>query len=133
MRESLGAEAEAFFASYESPRAYGLRRNPLKLAKEAFEALMPFDLSPVSWAGEGYYYKEEERPGRHPYHEMGLYYIQEPSAMSVAAVAAPKPGEIVLDLCAAPGGKSTQLAGAMAGRGLLVCNEIVPGRAKILS
>jgi NOL1/NOP2/sun family putative RNA methylase len=133
MTESLGAEAEDFFKSYDSPRAYGLRRNPLKLSKEAFEALMPFALSPVSWSDEGYYYKEDERPGRHPYHEMGLYYIQEPSAMCVAAVADPQPGEIVLDLCAAPGGKSTQLAGRMDGRGLLVCNEIVPGRAKILS
>jgi NOL1/NOP2/sun family putative RNA methylase len=133
MSRSLGAEAKDFFDSYGSPRAYGLRRNPLKLSKEDFEALMPFDLSSVSWADEGYYYNEGERPGRHPYHEMGLYYIQEPSAMSVAAVADPKPGELVLDLCAAPGGKSTHLAGRMAGRGLLLCNEIVPGRAKILA
>ncbi|MCI7131089.1 MAG: RsmF rRNA methyltransferase first C-terminal domain-containing protein [Lachnospiraceae bacterium] len=133
MQKSLGAEAETFFESYDSPRAYGLRRNPLKMEREAFERQMPFSLETVSWAEEGYYYKETERPGRHPFHEMGLYYIQEPSAMCVVEVADPKPGEYVLDLCAAPGGKSTQIAGRMAGEGLLVCNEIVPNRAKILS
>ena len=133
MQERLGAEAEAFFASYDSPRAYGLRRNPLKMEQEQFETQMPFSLEKVSWAQEGYYYQEAERPGRHPFHEMGLYYIQEPSAMCVVEVADPKPGEYVLDLCAAPGGKSTQIAGRMAGEGLLVCNEIVPNRAKILS
>ena len=133
MRQRLGAEADTFFASYDSPRAYGLRRNPIKMERGQFEALMPFALEKVSWAQEGYYYQESERPGRHPFHEMGLYYIQEPSAMCVVEVADPKPGEYVLDLCAAPGGKSTQIAGRMAGEGLLVCNEIVPNRAKILS
>ena len=133
MQESLGEEAAAFFDSYDSPRAYGLRRNPLKMEQEQFEAQMPFTLEKVSWAKEGYYYPETERPGKHPFHEMGLYYIQEPSAMCVVEVADPKPGEYVLDLCAAPGGKSTQIAGRMAGEGLLVCNEIVPNRAKILS
>lgn len=133
MRGSLGAEAEAFFASYETPRAYGLRYNPLKIGRERFEGLVPFLQERVPWAREGYYYNEAERPGRHPFHEMGLYYIQEPSAMCVAELADPKPGERVLDLCAAPGGKATQLAGRMMGEGLLVCNEPVPGRAKILS
>lgn len=133
MRESLGADADAFLDSYDSPRVYGLRRNPLKLEREQFEAQMPFTLEKVSWAKEGYYYGQAERPGRHPFHEMGLYYIQEPSAMCVVEVADPRPGEYVLDLCAAPGGKSTQIAGRMDGEGLLVCNEIVPNRAKILS
>lgn len=133
MRAGLGAEAEAFFASYETPRAYGLRYNPLKMDRQQFEKTMPFALSRVPWAREGYYYSEKERPGRHPFHEMGLYYIQEPSAMCVAELADVKPGERVLDLCAAPGGKATQLAGRLAGRGLLVCNEPVQSRAKILS
>ncbi len=133
MRADLGTEADAFFASYESPRAYGLRRNPLKCEKEQFEQLLSWQLTPVSWADEGYYYSGADRPGKHVYHEMGLYYIQEPSAMCVAQIADPQPGETVLDLCAAPGGKSTQIAGRMAGEGLLVCNEIVPNRAKILA
>ena len=133
MRESLGAEAEAFFASYGTPRAYGLRCNPLKTGGKRFEELMPFSLSHVPWAREGYYYRPQERPGKHYFHEMGLYYIQEPSAMCVAEIADPQPGERVLDLCAAPGGKATQLAGRLGGEGLLVCNEPVQSRAKILS
>lgn len=133
MQDSLGAQAEEFLASYDSPRAYGLRRNPQKLSEEQFLRLMPFTLTPVSWADEGYYYEEQERPGRHVFHEMGLYYIQEPSAMCVAQIAEPQAGERILDLCAAPGGKTTQLAGRMHGDGLLVCNEIVPNRARILA
>ena len=91
-------------------------------------------LQSIPWAAPyGFWYSEEERPGKSPLHEAGLYYLQEPSAMSVAALAGARPGEKVLDLCAAPGGKSTQLAGAMLGKGLLVSNEIHPARAKILS
>lgn len=90
-------------------------------------------LAKVPWAEEGFYYEADMRPGRHPFHEAGAYYIQEPSAMSVAEALSPKPGEQILDLCAAPGGKSTHLAGKMGGHGLLVCNEIHPARAKILS
>ena len=87
----------------------------------------------VSWANEAYYFDENVRPGKHPYHEMGLYYIQEPSAMSAAALLAPKPGMRVLDLCAAPGGKSTQLATYLGDSGLLVSNEINTQRSRILS
>lgn len=134
MQYDLKNEYEAFLASYEEDRAAGLRRNPLKEpGRDAFEAKMPFMLTPVPWSGTGYYYSEEERPGRHPFHEAGVYYIQEPSAMAVAELADIKPGEYVLDLCAAPGGKTTQLAGRMRGDGLLVANEIIPSRAKILA
>lgn len=92
-----------------------------------------FGLRPIPWTADGYYYEAETRPGRHPYHEAGLYYIQEPSAMAVAELLNPQPGERILDLCAAPGGKSTQIAGKMKGKGLLVSNEIHPERARILS
>lgn len=127
-------EAEAFFQSYATERAYGLRRNPLKVDEEMFLSKMPFALEPVPWAKEGYYYQgETDQPGKHPYHEAGLYYIQEPSAMSVVEYLNPQPGEVICDLCAAPGGKSTQIAGRMQGAGLLVSNEIIPSRAKILS
>ncbi len=74
-----------------------------------------------------------ERPGKHPYHEAGLYYIQEPSAMAVVELLDPKPGEKILDLCAAPGGKTTHIAGRMQGKGFLLSNEIHPARARILS
>ena len=106
----LGSEWEAFLQSYDTPRAYGLRRNPFQDCKT-----LPFPLEPVPWAADGYYFRPGDRPGRHPLHEAGAYYIQEPSAMSVVSLLDPQPGELVCDLCAAPGGKSTQMAAAMAG------------------
>lgn len=131
MQGLLGEEAEEFFNSYDKVRSYGLRINPLKCKGQIPEYLN--GLKKIPWAKEGFYYEEPMRPGKHPYHEAGVYYIQEPSAMSVAEALEPKPGEQILDLCAAPGGKSTHLAGKMAGQGLLVCNEIHPARAKILA
>lgn len=130
------AEAEAFLASYAAPRAYGLRLNTLKMnpsSTAASKLAELFDLRPVPWCGTGYYYEESTRPGKHPYHAAGLYYIQEPSAMSAVELLDPKPGQTVLDLAAAPGGKTTQIAAKMAGQGLLISNEIHPQRARILA
>jgi NOL1/NOP2/sun family putative RNA methylase len=124
---------EAFAQSYSQPAWHGLRVNPLKVEREQFLRIVPFPLEPVPWCRNGFIYQEGERPGKHPYHAAGLYYLQEPSAMSAAETVEAQPGETVLDLCAAPGGKSTQLAGAMNGEGLLVANEIHPARAKALS
>lgn len=133
MQEQLGGEFPAFLASFQQPATRGLRVNTLKCGTAAFAERSPFALEPVQWCAEGFYYAEPDRPGKHPYHEAGVYYLQEPSAMAVAALAAVKPGERVLDLCAAPGGKSTALAAALKGSGLLVANEVHPTRAKILS
>ncbi len=133
MRTLLGQEYEAFMETYEKERSQGLRLNPLRFGLPDEKLIEQFGLRPIPWTKDGYYYEAETRPGRHPYHEAGLYYIQEPSAMAAAEVLEPKPGEKVLDLCAAPGGKSTQIAGMMEGRGLLVSNEIHPERARILS
>ena len=133
MQEMLGEEYQDFLKGYDKPRFHALRRNPLKIEEKDFLEKIPYELTPVPWAGHGYYYKQEDQPGKHPFHEAGLYYIQEPSAMSVVEYLEVKPGEQVLDLCAAPGGKTTQIAGFMEGQGLLVCNEIHPQRAKILS
>lgn len=133
MKIMLQDEYGDFSAAYEKERWYGLRFNPLKTDRETFLKRMPFMLEPVKWTEEGFYYRPEQQPGKHLFHEIGAYYIQEPSAMAVAEVLAPAPGERILDLCAAPGGKSTQIAGKMRGEGLLVSNEIIPGRAKILS
>ncbi|MZP30694.1 SAM-dependent methyltransferase [Heliobacterium undosum] len=126
-------EREAFLKSYGQGPAQGLRFNPLKLCREDFLASMPFRLDPVGWCPEGFYIDGEDRPGKHPFHAAGLYYIQEPSAMAVVEALDPQPGERVLDLCAAPGGKATQIAGRLKGRGLLVANEIHPKRVKVLS
>jgi NOL1/NOP2/sun family putative RNA methylase len=120
-------------ASYENKSVQGLRLNPQKVAQEDFIAHLPFNLEPVPWCPTGFYYGEDDRPGKHPYHAAGLYYIQEPSAMAVVEVLAPQPGDRVLDLCAAPGGKTTQISGYLGSTGMLVSNEIHPGRAKILS
>lgn len=133
IQTQLGPEYNNFLASYADRPSYGLRINPLKGAPDAIRPELPFVLSSVAWATEGYHADPTEHPGRHPLHEAGVYYIQDPSAMSVVSLLDPKPGEIVLDLCAAPGGKSTQIAGRLQGEGLLVSNEIIPGRAKILS
>lgn len=133
MKEMLGQEYPAFLQSYDETKKQSLRVNPLKGAKEHFLQVNPFSLTPVAWEENGYYYEEDDRPGKHPYHEAGVYYIQEASAMVPVTFLGAQPGERILDLCAAPGGKSTQIATAMKGKGLLVCNEIHPARAKILS
>lgn len=135
MREQLGdpSEYEAFLKSYGKERTYGLRYNPLKIDRESFLKEIHFALREIPWAEEGFYYQASDQPGKHVLHEAGAFYIQEPSAMAVVSVLDPQPGERILDLCAAPGGKSTQIAGRMRGRGLLISNEIVPSRAKILS
>ena len=133
MKQMLGREYDAFIASYDKERSQGLRVNGLKTDPAEFAKTAPFSLNPVAWAAEGFAYGAEDRPGRHPYHDAGVYYIQEPSAMIAASLLNPQPGEMILDLCAAPGGKSTQAAARLSGEGLLVSNEIHPARAKILS
>ena len=129
MERQLGSEYPDFLASLERPRAVALRFNPLK--GDAPE--MEFTAAPVPWEPRGFYYDPAARPGLHPYHEAGVYYLQEASAMAPVSLLDPQPGERVCDLCAAPGGKTTQIAGRMLGEGFLLCNEINPKRAKILS
>ena len=138
MKAFLGDEWDDFLYSYDNNRFQALRFNTLKVQspEERMRILKTLKISSdkkVSWANEAYYFDENVRPGKHPYHEMGLYYIQEPSAMSAAALLAPKPGMRVLDLCAAPGGKCTQLATYLGDSGLLVSNEINTQRSRILS
>ena len=130
MRAQLGAEADAYFAALEEPYQRGVRLNPRKPLGELPDGAG----EPVPWNAElGRYLSQESAIGADPLHEAGAFYIQEPSAMAPAALLKVHPGDRVLDLCAAPGGKSTQLADALDGEGLLVCNEPVPSRAKILS
>lgn len=129
MRTQLGSYADAYFSALDLPYQRGLRLNPRKPAP-----LPDGLLDAVPWCSAwGRYLTTESAAGADPLHEAGAYYIQEPSAMAPVSVLSPKPGERVLDLCAAPGGKSTQIADVLAGDGLLVCNEPVPSRAKVLS
>ena len=143
MKEMLANEYQEFMDSYDRQEYKGLRLNPLKytsteecdkkMEEEMNTLVKDWNLTPVPWTKHGYYYASELRPGLHPYHLAGVYYIQEPSAMAPAQLLEACPGETILDLCAAPGGKSTQIAAAMKGKGLLICNEIHPARAKTLS
>ena len=129
MQVQLEEEFSDFLQSLERPRAVALRLNPLKCDKIS----LPFVKENVPWEPMGYYYDPDARPGLHPYHDAGVYYLQEASAMSAVALLDPQPGERICDLCAAPGGKSTQIAGRLMGEGFLLCNEYSPKRAKILS
>ncbi|WP_457637917.1 16S rRNA (cytosine(1407)-C(5))-methyltransferase RsmF [Oceanithermus sp.] len=131
MAELLGDEyAEFLRALTAAERSYALRVNTLKLSPGDFARLSPWPLEPVPWSPAGFYYPAEARPGPHPYFYAGLYYIQEPSAQAVAELLAPEPGERVLDLAAAPGGKTTHLAALMQNQGLLVANEVDSGRIR---
>lgn len=132
MRDMLGDEFEAYLASYAHARQFGLRINPLKVTAEYLQEKTNFHLTQIPWTAHGYFYAEEDMPARHPYYTAGLYYIQEPSAMTPASRLEVKPGERVLDLCAAPGGKATALGAALKGQGVLVANDISNARAKAL-
>lgn len=131
MQALLGGECPAFLSALEQPAALALRLNPLRADAEA--AALPFIEGAVPWAAEGRYLKPGARPGAGIAHCCGAFYVQEASAMASAAVLDAQPGEVVLDLCAAPGGKSTQIAAALKGRGLLVANDPEPARARALA
>jgi NOL1/NOP2/sun family putative RNA methylase len=125
MQRLLGSEYPDFAESLQGPAIHGLRVNTLKLSAQEFQAISPFPLgSQVPWCGSAFLLEGEDRPGKHPYHLAGLYYLQDPSAMSAATLLDPRPGEWVLDLAAAPGGKTTQIAALMKGEGFLLVNEI---------
>jgi len=125
-------EYNELLKSYSESRYYGLRVNTLKIKVKEFLKISPFKLEPVPWTSDGFYYPEGENPGKHPYYHAGLYYIQEPSAMLPGAVLGAKPGEKVLDLCAAPGGKTVQVAAAMENSGIIIANDINADRVKAL-
>ncbi|MEW9123678.1 MAG: RsmB/NOP family class I SAM-dependent RNA methyltransferase [Thermotaleaceae bacterium] len=132
MKVLLEEEYELFLDSYQQSKIQGLRINTSKISVQEFLKISPFIIEPIPWSQDGFYYREEERPGKHPFYHAGLYYIQEPSAMLPANVLDVQPGEKILDLCAAPGGKTVQMANALKGAGVLVTNEINLNRVKAL-
>ena len=133
MKEILGHEFDNFLKSYDEPKTTGLRLNNMKISKQELFDLDLFQLTNIPWAKEGFYYDESiDRPGKNPLHESGAYYLQEPSAMSVVPKLDVQEGDRVLDLCAAPGGKSTYILSKLNNTGLLVSNEINPTRIKAL-
>lgn len=134
MEKLLGAQTEEYLKSFQEVPKSGLRVNSLKvLYQKELLAFPGFEnLSRVPWTENGFYYDESLKPSRHPFYYAGLYYLQEPSAMAPAACLPVAPGERVLDLCAAPGGKSTQLGVRLKGKGLLFANDISNSRAKAL-
>lgn len=131
MRALLGDGLGDFLHALEDDYAAALRVNPLRTGAQ--DAARAFIAEPVPWADYGYYICRDTRPGAGLAHFAGAFYIQEASAMLPAAALAVRPGERVLDLCAAPGGKSSQIAFALGGEGLLVSNEPDPRRACMLA
>ena len=132
MEALLGDEYKSFLDSYDEEYMRGLRCNTLKISPEDFQNKVSYITDKVSWTHNGFYSSEDDQPAKHPYYYAGLYYIQEPSAMLPASLLPVRPGDKVLDLCAAPGGKTTELGAKLKGRGLLVCNDISASRAKAL-
>ncbi len=130
MRQLLQEDYEAYLDSFSAGRSYGLRVNTSKISVEDFLKIAPFHLEPVPWCKNGFYYLEDDKPSKHPYYYAGLYYLQEPSAMLPAEVLPIDEGDVVLDGCAAPGGKSTQLALKLKGSGVLVSNDISTSRCQ---
>ncbi len=132
MKRILGEEYEAYCSSMKESRKFGLRVNTAKISVEKFEKICPFAITKVPYIENGFYYEEGVQPSKHPYYFAGLYYLQDPSAMTPASRLPVNKGEAVLDLCAAPGGKATELAAKLGGTGLLVANDISSKRAKAL-
>ncbi len=133
MSNLLKDEYSDYKACLDNPMFHGIRVNTKKISVEDFLKINPFDLKPVPWCKNGFYFDEKkDKPSKHPYYYAGLYYIQEPSAMTPASILPINEGDRVLDICAAPGGKSTELAAKLNGTGLLVSNDISASRAKAL-
>lgn len=131
MKRLLGDDYGSYEACFEQPRHYGLRVNTAKISVEEFLKIAPWPLRPVPWIENGFYYDGDVyQPARHPYYFAGLYYLQEPSAMTPADRLPVEPGDRVLDVCAAPGGKATELGAKLKGMGVLAANDLSSSRAK---
>lgn len=133
MKKLLGDEYELYLKSFSDSRLYGLRTNRRKISSDDFAKLYKEKLEAIPWIDNGFFYDGKDiRPAKHPYYYAGMYYLQEPSAMTPANVIPIEPGDKVLDICAAPGGKSTELGAKLNGTGMLFTNDISNSRAQAL-
>lgn len=133
MKLLLGDEYDEFCALSDKPYFRGLRVNTLKCSEEKLRKLLSFPIKSSPFSKDSFYFsKEVQSIGNNPLHHAGAFYVQEPSACSAVEVLSPQTDDKVLDLCAAPGGKSAQIAAKLNDTGLLWSNEIVKSRAKIL-
>ncbi len=132
MKALLGDTYDAFINSLDRDRTCGLRVNTSKISVEDFLKISPFSLTPIPWTDDGFYYDEIERPAKHPFYYAGLYYLQEPSAMLPAELLPIEQGDLVLDCCASPGGKSSKLANKLKASGMLLSNDISVSRCQVL-
>lgn len=131
MKLLMGDDYDRFLSTVDQPPYHGIRVNTLKISADELLPLLPFAEKVTPFSPDGYYVSADKL-GKHPLHHAGAFYIQEPSAMSAVTALGVEPGDKVLDLCAAPGGKSTQIAACLGGTGLLWANEVVRPRAHIL-
>ena len=132
MKKLLGEDFKDYKNELENPPVKAFRVNTDKISLEEFEKLNIFSNAKIPYVENGFYL-EYDKIGNHPYHHAGLIYVQEPAAMAPAKCIDINPDWRVLDMCAAPGGKSTQIKNKLGERGVLVSNEIIPSRCKILT
>ena len=132
MKDMLKDDFDDYLESFNDKRLYGLRVNNLKISTEDFLKISPFKLTPIPWIENGFYYEETDKPAKHPYYYAGLYYIQEPSAMTPANVLPIDEGDVVFDMCAAPGGKSLHLADMLHGSGHVEARDITDYKVQLM-
>ena len=132
MKLLLGDEFNEYEQALNMPPVKAFRVNTQKISVADFEKINIFGSEKIPYVNNGYYL-EYEKVGNHPFHHAGLIYVHEPAAMAPAECIDMAPDSYILDMCASPGGKSTQLKNKLDERGVLVSNEIVPSRCKILT
>ena len=133
MKRLLGEQYPLYEAALSRPPTKGFRVNTKKISAEDFEGINVFGAERIPYVEDGFYLDYEDKIGNHPFHHAGMVYVQEPAAMAPAECIDIQPDWWVLDMCAAPGGKSSQIAGKLGEGSVLVSNEIIPSRCRILT